>query len=82
MKFSQDNKVDNLYFNNEYPINELRRDRKVFSKLKERGILIAGLDVVGDFLTEINITCPTCFRELLDQKGINLMEEVFDFVES
>ena len=38
LKFSQDNKVDNLYFNNEYPINELRRDRKVFSKLKEQGI--------------------------------------------
>ena len=38
LKFSQDNKVDNLYFNNEYPINELRRDRKVFSKLKEKGM--------------------------------------------
>ena len=38
LNFSQDNKVDNLYFNNEYPINELRRDRKVFSKLKEKGI--------------------------------------------
>ena len=55
---------------------------EIAPRLKERGILIAGLDVVGDFLTEINITCPTCFRELLDQKGINLMKEVFDFVES
>ena len=55
---------------------------EIAPRLKERGILIAGLDVVGDFLTEINITCPTCFRELLDQKGINLMTEVFDFIES
>ena len=61
---------------------ELNIASEIAPKLKERGILIAGLDVVGDFLTEINITCPTCFRELLDQKGINLMEEVFDFVES
>ncbi len=61
---------------------ELNIASEIAPKLKERGILIAGLDIVGDFLTEINITCPTCFRELLDQKGINLMEEVFDFVES
>ena len=61
---------------------ELAIASKIAPKLKERGILIAGLDIVGDFLTEINITCPTCFRELLDKKGINLMEEVFNFVES
>ena len=61
---------------------ELSIASKIAPKLKERGILIAGLDIVGDFLTEINITCPTCFRELLDKKGINLMEEVFNFVES
>ena len=51
-------------------------------KLIERGILIAGIDIVGEYLTEINITCPTCFRELLDQKGINLMHKVFDYIES
>ena len=61
---------------------ELAIASKIAPKLMERGILIAGLDIVGDFLTEINITCPTCFRELLDKKGINLMEEVFNFVES
>ena len=65
-------------------LNKIELDiaSKIAPKLKERGILIAGLDIVGDFLTEINITCPTCFRELLDKKGINLMEEVFNFVES
>jgi glutathione synthase len=32
--------------------------------LKERGILFAGLDVIGDYLTEINVTSPTCIREI------------------
>ena len=59
---------------------ELAIASKIAPKLKERGILIAGLDIVGDFLTEINITCPTCFRELLDNKGINLMEEVLSLI--
>ena len=47
------------------------RDKEIASviskDLLKQGIFIAGLDVVGGFLTEINITCPTCFRELLDQ---------------
>ncbi len=60
---------------------ELEIANTVANKLTERGIQIAGIDIVGEFLTEINITCPTCFRELLDQKGINLMQDVFDFIE-
>jgi glutathione synthase len=39
----------------------------VAPELKARGILLAGLDVIGDYLTEINITSPTCFREIIDQ---------------
>jgi len=45
-----------------------RRDREICEKiapvLKEEGILFAGIDVIGDYLTEINITSPTCIREL------------------
>ena len=56
------------------PLN--RRDKEIVDSLRKdlirERIYIAGLDVVGGFLTEINITCPTCFRELMDQTGENL----------
>ena len=35
--------------------------------LASRGLLLVGLDVIGDFLTEVNVTSPTCFREIHDQ---------------
>ena len=58
------------------------RDKEIASviskDLLKQGIFIAGLDVVGGFLTEINITCPTCFRELLDQTGENLAKSFVD----
>ena len=38
--------------------------RQVGPVLKEKGLLFAGLDVIGDYLTEINVTSPTCAREL------------------
>ena len=40
--------------------------------LKERGILFAGIDIIGDYLTEINITSPTCIRELDKQYGLDI----------
>ncbi len=39
--------------------------------LVEQGIVLAGLDIIGDYLTEINITSPTCFREIRDQVGFD-----------
>ena len=50
-------------------------------KLIEKGILVAGIDILGSFLTEINITSPTCFRELYDQKGINLAKNLIQQIE-
>mgnify|MGYP005735356227 FL=1 len=50
-------------------------------KLVEQGILVAGIDILGSFLTEINITSPTCFRELYDQKGINLAKNLIQEIE-
>lgn len=44
--------------------------------LKEDGVLFAGLDVIGSSLTEINITCPTGLREVRDQTGDDLAEDV------
>ncbi|MGD8346521.1 MAG: glutathione synthase, partial [Lysobacterales bacterium] len=62
------------------------RDRwivgRVAPELVRRGILFAGLDVIGDWLTEINVTSPTCIRELDSQYGLNIAGELFDALES
>ncbi|MBU0499587.1 MAG: glutathione synthase [Gammaproteobacteria bacterium] len=61
------------------------RDHEIAAKvgpvLLERGILFAGLDVIGDWLTEINITSPTCIRELDRQFGINIAGDLMDAIE-
>jgi glutathione synthase len=40
--------------------------------LVKRGLLLVGLDVIGDWLTEVNVTSPTCFREIQDQSGFDV----------
>ncbi|BEU98225.1 glutathione synthase [Acidovorax sp. DW039] len=40
--------------------------------LKSRGLLLAGVDVIGDCVTEINVTSPTCFQEIHDQTGCDV----------
>jgi glutathione synthase len=40
--------------------------------LAKRGLLLVGLDVIGDYVTEINVTSPTCFREIQDQTGFDV----------
>ncbi len=42
--------------------------------LKEKGIFLAGLDVIGDYLTEVNVTSPTCFQEITAQTGFDVAE--------
>ena len=42
--------------------------------------MFVGLDVIGDYLTEINVTSPTGIRELEDQVGLNLGKELIDAV--
>jgi glutathione synthase len=49
--------------------------------LKERGVMFAGLDVIGDYLTEINVTSPTGIRELDAQFGLNISGTLFDAIE-
>ncbi|MEJ1296131.1 MAG: glutathione synthase [Candidatus Sedimenticola sp. (ex Thyasira tokunagai)] len=49
--------------------------------LKERGILFAGLDVIGDYLTEINVTSPTCIRELDSLYHLNISADLMDSIE-
>jgi len=51
---------------------------QVAPELKRRGIVFAGLDVIGDWLTEINVTSPTCIRELDAEYGLNIAGKLFD----
>jgi glutathione synthase len=46
--------------------------------LKARGLYFVGLDVIGDYLTEINVTSPTCIRELDEIYGLNIAGQLFD----
>ena len=55
---------------------------QVAPELKRRGILFAGLDVIGDWLTEINVTSPTCIRELDAEFGLNIAGDLFDVLEA
>jgi glutathione synthase len=52
------------------------------STLQVKGLYFVGIDVIGDYLTEINITSPTCIRELDRQCGLNIAGHLFDFLES
>jgi len=54
---------------------------QVAPTLKAMGILFAGLDVIGDWLTEINVTSPTCIRELDAEFGLNIAAQLFDAAE-
>ncbi len=49
--------------------------------LRKKGLFFVGLDVIGDFLTEINVTSPTCIRELDEQCKLNISAVLFDCIE-
>lgn len=55
--------------------------RQVGPVLKEKGVLFAGLDVIGDYLTEINVTSPTGIRELQKLARCDLAETLLDSIE-
>jgi glutathione synthase len=61
------------------------RDRWIAAQvgptMRERGMRFVGLDVIGDYLTEVNVTSPTCIRELDAQFGINIAGLLFDAIE-
>ncbi len=49
--------------------------------LAARGLLLVGLDVIGDCLTEVNVTSPTCFQEITDQSGFDVAAMFIDALE-
>lgn len=61
------------------------RDREIAERLapelSARGLFLVGLDIIGDWLTEINVTSPTCFREITDQTGFNVAGMFVDELE-
>ncbi len=66
------------------PLTE--RDRWIVSQvaptLKAKGLIFVGLDVIGDTLTEINVTSPTCVQELDAQFGLNIAGVFMDHIET
>ncbi|WP_455209381.1 glutathione synthase [Kaarinaea lacus] len=55
---------------------------QVAPTLKEKGLLFVGLDVIGDYLTEINITSPTCIRELDKIYSLDIAGQLMDAIEA
>jgi hypothetical protein len=55
--------------------------RAVGPVLAARGLLLVGLDIIGDCLTEVNVTSPTCFREITDQTGCDVPALFMDALE-
>lgn len=61
------------------------RDREICARVgpicRELGLVFVGIDVIGDYLTEINSTSPTCIRELDALYGLNISAQLMDVIE-
>ena len=64
------------------PLTE--RDRWIATQIgpevKRRGLIFVGIDVIGDYLTEVNVTCPTCIRELDAQFSLDIGGMLMDTI--
>ncbi|MDG5501148.1 glutathione synthase [Marinobacter sp. BGYM27] len=62
------------------------RDREICARIapaiKAKGLIFVGIDVIGDYLTEINVTSPTCVRELDSAFGLDISAQLLDAIES
>ncbi|MBF7681821.1 glutathione synthase [Acinetobacter sp. B5B] len=65
------------------PLTE--KDREIAAKvgpfLRQKGLVFVGLDVIGEYVTEINVTSPTCIREIDQQFDISIADLLFDVLE-
>ena len=63
-----------------------RREREICARLgpalRERGLLFVGIDVIGDFLTEINVTSPTGIRSVKNLGGADIAALIWDRIEA
>ena len=66
------------------PVPLSERDREIVARvaptLKQKGLLFVGLDIIGDYLTEINVTSPTCARELDAGCGLDILGDLMDVI--
>ncbi len=62
------------------------RDREICARigpmLREQGLIFVGIDVIGDWLTEINVTSPTGLQEIARYDGVNLAGQIWDSIEA
>ncbi len=84
---SPDDNRGNLVAGAQPEVRELtERDQWICERvgpiLRERGVLFAGLDVIGDYLTEINITSPTGIRELAKLAGLDVAGQLMAAIEA
>ncbi len=84
---SPDDYRGNLVAGAQPEVRELtERDRAIAvavgAVLAERGVMFAGLDVIGDYLTEINVTSPTGIRELRKLADVNVAADLLDAIEA
>ncbi len=56
--------------------------KKIGPELQKRGLLFVGLDIIGDYITEINVTSPTCIREIDSVYHTNIAEKLLDCIEA
>lgn len=56
--------------------------KKIGPELQKRGLLFVGLDIIGDYITEINVTSPTCIREIDAVYHTNIADKLMDCIES
>ncbi len=65
------------------PLSE--RDREIASTVgayaRQAGLLLVGLDIIGDHLTEVNVTSPTCMVEIFDQTGFDVANVMVEAIE-
>ena len=55
--------------------------KSIGPSLNDQGLKLVGLDVIGNYLTEINVTSPTCMREITDQTGFNVAGMMMDAID-
>jgi glutathione synthase len=61
--------------------NEMAIAKKIGCQLVNRGLFLVGIDMIGSYLTEINVTSPTCFVEIFDQTGFDVASTYIEALE-